>query len=91
MNARALIAMIATVSGPIAAEAQVDETRLALLVSIICDNGGQMETEEAATVLPKHGFDMSETQDIVAVLERRGQVVPTQGIATLKLTPDACR
>ncbi|MEO0766681.1 MAG: hypothetical protein AAFY75_11750 [Pseudomonadota bacterium] len=73
------------------ARAQVDEARLQQLVAIICDNGGAMETSDAAQILPAQGFTMSETQGIVAVLEDRGQVVPTAGMATLKLAPEACQ
>ena len=74
-----------------AAQANVDEARLEQLVAIICENGGSMETSEAAQILPAQGVTMEETQGIVAVLEERGQVAPTAGIATLKLTDAACR
>ena len=73
------------------AKGKVDETRLDLLVSIICGNGGAMETSQAAQILPSQGFSMEETQGIVAELEKRGKVVPTAGIATLQLTDQACQ
>ena len=66
------------------------EDRLALMVSMVCANGGAMTTAEAATLLPAEGFSMDEAQAIVAELENRGQVVPMQGIDTLQLTADAC-
>ena len=77
---------------PLAALAQgkVDEARVTLLVSLICDSGGSMHTEDAATILPQQGFTMEETQGIVAELERLKQVVPTAGMAVLQLTDDAC-
>ena len=68
-----------------------DHTRLDLLISLICENGGSMETSQAAQILPAHGFTMEETQALVATLEQRGQVVQTPGIATLKLTPETCQ
>ncbi|MEO0380308.1 MAG: hypothetical protein AAF252_08545 [Pseudomonadota bacterium] len=74
-----------------AAHAQVDEARIEQLVSIICKNGGSMETSEAAKLLPQNGFTMKETQGIVSVLEQRGQVVPTAGMSTLKLNAVACQ
>ena len=67
------------------------EERVKLLVSLICDAGGSMETSKAAEVLPKHGFTMKETQAIVAELEDRKLVTPTKGMATLKLKKKACR
>ena len=73
------------------AQANVSDARVKQLVAIICQNGGAMETSEAAQILPSQGFTMEETQAIVGVLEQRGQVVPTAGIATLKLTDAACR
>ena len=72
------------------AKGKVDEKRLSLLVSIVCENGGKMHTSDAARVLPAQGFTMEETQSLVAELENRGQVVPTAGIATLQLTAAAC-
>ncbi|MEL7092231.1 MAG: hypothetical protein AAFN94_10905 [Pseudomonadota bacterium] len=73
------------------AAARVADDRVDLLVSLICDNGGAMETSDAAKILPPHGYTMDETQAIVAELEKRGQVVPTAGIATLQLTESACK
>ncbi|MEO0668596.1 MAG: hypothetical protein AAFZ99_11855 [Pseudomonadota bacterium] len=82
---------LALTSAATAAQANVDEARVAQLVAIICENGGSMETSEAAHILPAQGYTMEETQGIVAILEDRGQVVPTAGIATLKLTDAACQ
>ena len=73
------------------AQGKVDEARVAQLVALICENGGSMHTQDAATILPKQGFTMEETQGIVAELERRKQVVPTAGMAVLQLTDAACR
>jgi len=83
----ALAATLCTVAPAFAA----DHTRLDLLISLICENGGSMETSQAAQILPAHGFTMEETQALVATLEQRGQVVQTPGIATLKLTPETCQ
>ncbi|MEM6760522.1 MAG: hypothetical protein AAF601_13685 [Pseudomonadota bacterium] len=85
----ALISAVCFAALPVTAK--VAEDRVALLVKLICDNGGAMETSDAATLLPPHGFTMDETQAIVAELEKRDQVVPTAGISTLQLTKSACQ
>ena len=88
---KTLVTLLAMMPMAALAQGKVDEARLELLVSIICDNGGSMHTSKAAEVLPAQGFTMTETQGIVAELENRDQLVPTEGIATLSLKKRACR
>ena len=86
-----LVVLLALMPVATLAQGKVDEARLEKLVAIICANGGSMHTSKAAEVLPAQGFSMAETQAIVAELEKRNQVEPTAGMATLTLTKQACQ
>ena len=89
IRAAIVSAVVLGLAAPVGA-AGVKKDRVDLLVSLICKNGGSMETSKAAEILPKHGFTMQETQSFVAELEKRGQVQATAGMATLKLKKSAC-
>ena len=89
MILRGVAATVCCLAG--AAHAQVSETRVHQLVALICENGGSMETSEAARILPQEGFSMKETQGSVAFLEQRVHVIPTTGMGTLKLSATACQ
>ena len=88
---RIFIAVCAATLVPALANAKVDEARLEKLVSIICENGGSMETSQAAQILPAQGFTMEETQGIVAELEKRKLVRNSNDMSTLRLKRSACR
>ncbi|MEL6234604.1 MAG: hypothetical protein AAFR46_09355 [Pseudomonadota bacterium] len=78
------------VSFPALAHNEFEEDRLQLLVKLICENGGTMDSATAARVLPEHDFTRREVVEIEFELEDREMVEGPTGEGYLTLTKAAC-
>jgi hypothetical protein len=68
---------------------EVDPARSDLLMQLIRDNGCQMTDVEAGEILPEHGFDKSETRDIIRLWRKEGKL-EMAGALALILSEEAC-
>ncbi|MEM9198209.1 MAG: hypothetical protein AAGD12_10190 [Pseudomonadota bacterium] len=75
---------------PALAHNEFKEDRLQLLVKLICENDGTMNSATAARVLPEHDFTRREVVEIESELEDRGMVEGPTGEGYLTLTQAAC-
>ncbi|WP_204113968.1 hypothetical protein [Shimia biformata] len=89
MKTRIFLSIATTLSLTVPAWA-TDGDRADVLLQLIRDNGCQMTSAEADQMLPEHGFDMSQTRDIVRGWAKDG-MVDMNGFAGIKLSEKGCK
>lgn len=86
LRAGMLVAAALVCAAPLAAQ----EDREALFVRVIAENGCAMTTEQAAAIMPRHGFDMIESRQITKALVAQGRAFVTPGGGAIRLIPALC-